>query len=256
MSSRAKRVCTFAAALLPSILARPLLRALGHIISPGATIGLSFVYVDRLLLGRGARIGHFNLLRLETLLLRDGAYIGRGNVVHGPLRIALGSRAALGNSNIVSRGGRDSVTYGRSSLRLGELAKITSGHRIDCTCTVVIGKFSTIAGVGSQIWTHGYVHELTGDDRYRVDGAVRVGNNVYVGSGCILCAGVRVASGVMVGAGATVARDLSEPGLYVEAALRQLPRPADPRVRADLEPVCDERLADRVYRKRDTDYEA
>jgi acetyltransferase-like isoleucine patch superfamily enzyme len=130
------------------------------------------------------------------------------------------------------------------------LSKITSDHRIDCTATVHIGSFSTIAGTGSELWTHGYVHALQGAGRYRVDGRIRIGNNVYVGSSCIITTGVSLANGVIVGAGATVARSLTEPGMYVSAALRRLDRPGDPDIRADLLADDSPELCERVYIKR------
>ncbi len=112
-----------------------------------------------------------------------------------------------------------------------------------------IGDFSTLAGIGTQIWTHGYIHETKGIGRYRIDGRIVIGNNVYIGAGSIISMGVRVADGVIIGAGSTVARDLKEPGLYVSAALRYLPRPAAPELRADLVRVTDGGLTETVFRK-------
>ena len=47
----------------------------------------------------------------------------------------------------------------------------------------------------------------------------------------------------------TVARNLDEPGLYVSAAIRQLPHPASPDQRADLIRVADDRVCERIYVK-------
>lgn len=181
--------------------------------------------------------------------MRPGAYIGRGNLIYGPLDIVLNINAAVGNSNKISRGPLGSVTFGRSELRLGQLSKITANHRIDCTNSVQIGDFSTLAGICTQVWTHGYIHEMEGPDRYRIDGRVVIGNNVYIGSGSIISMGVRLVSGVIVGAGTTVARNLDEPGLYVSSAIRQLPRPISPDSRRDLVKVNSEQLCERVYEK-------
>jgi acetyltransferase-like isoleucine patch superfamily enzyme len=114
---------------------------------------------------------------------------------------------------------------------------------------VRIGDFSIIAGVGSQIWTHGYVHEIEGAGRYRVDGEVRIGANVYVGSRCVVTAGVRIGNGTMVGAGATVSGNLDPHAFYVSAPLRKLPRPGDPAGRADLTVVGEPALVETVYSK-------
>lgn len=239
--------------LLPSPLCRPLLRLLGHRISNQASLGFSLVLADCLVLQGTARVGHFNLLRLRRLVMRQGAYLGRGNVIYGPISVSLAERAAIGNNNKIVRGPRGLVTSGPACLRLGELAKITAEHRLDCTTSVSMGAFSTMAGTSCELWTHGYVHDQSGPGRYRIDGPVRIGNNVYIGSASIITAGVTIADGVIIGAGTTVARSLLEPGLYVSAGLRQLKRPDDPDQRTDLIAVQDEQVCERVYVKRTVD---
>lgn len=235
---------------LPSMLGRPVLRLLGHRISGRVRLGFSLVLAERLVLQGSARIGHFNMLRLRRLVMRHGAYVGRGNVIYGPISLSLAELAAIGNNNKIVRGPQGVVTSGSACLRLGELAKITSGHRLDCTMSVSIGAYSTIAGTSCEVWTHGYVHDLSGPGRYRIDGKVRIGRNVYIGSASVITAGVTIADGVIIGAGTAVARNLLEPGLYVSAGLRQLDRPEDPDQRTDLMPGQDERLCERVYVKR------
>lgn len=235
---------------LPSPMCRPMLRLLGHRISRQARLGFSLVLADRLVLQGSARIGHLNLLRLRRLVMRQGAYLGRGNIIHGPISVSLADCAAIGNNNKIVRGPRGMVTSGPACLRLGELAKITAEHRLDCTTSVSMGAFSTMAGTSCELWTHGYVHDQSGPGRYRIDGPVRIGHNVYIGSASIITAGVTIADGVIIGAGTTVARSLMEPGLYVSAGLRQLKRPDDPDQRADLMPVQDKLLCERVYIKR------
>lgn len=238
---------------LPSALCRPLLRLLGHRISGQARMGVSLVLADRLVLQGTARIGHFNLLRLRRLVMRRGAYVGRRNIIHGPISVSLAERAAIGNNNKITRGPLGFVSSGPACLRLGELAKITADHRVDCTSSLSMGNFTTIAGTASQVWTHGYVHDLSGPGRYRIDSPVRMGKNVYIGSACVITAGVIISDEVIVGAGTTVARSLLEPGLYVSAGLRKLERPPSPDERADLTLVKDDQLCERVYIKRPLD---
>jgi acetyltransferase-like isoleucine patch superfamily enzyme len=200
-------------------------------------------------LDHATRVGHLNLIIVRRLLLRKSAYIGRANVAKGPLSLVLKPKAALGNANKVLRGPLG-VTSGAAQLWLGELAKITVGHRIDCTRTVQLGAFSILAGAGSQIWTHGYVHDTAGPGRYRIDGRVDIENNVYIGSACLISMGVRIGSGVIVGGGTAVPKSLAEPGLYVSAPIRSLPRPADPEERADITLLTDPGLVERVFLKR------
>ena len=236
--------------LFPTSFVRHLARLGGHRIAPGARIGFSLVLSRRIYLDSQTRIGHLNIIRNDRLLLRKGAYIGHLNTIHGPVGILLAKRAAIGNRNVVSRAARG-VTYGAAVFRLGELSKITASHSIDCTVSVTFGEFSTLAGKGSQIWTHGYVHAMEGAERYRVDGRVCLGRNVYVGSRAIITGGVNISDGIMVGVGTVVSKSISKPGMYVSSAIRYLPKPGDPRARADMEPVTAPGLVETVYRKRD-----
>lgn len=254
MNLKIRRLLTGLCALtLPSPIARWVLTLLGHKIHKSVRIGLSFVSADCLLLKEGVRIGHFNFVRVHRMILRQRAAIGRSNIIHGPLTVILDERAAIGNRNKILRGMLGSVVSGPAVFRLGELSKITSDHRIDCTTSVLVGDYSIIAGTSCQLWTHGYVHDPSGPGRYRIDGRIRIGRNVYIGSASVVTAGVIISDEVIVGAGTTVARSLLEPGLYVSAGLRKLERPPSPDERADLTLVKDDQLCERVYIKRPLD---
>ncbi|MBB4842423.1 acetyltransferase-like isoleucine patch superfamily enzyme [Paucibacter oligotrophus] len=248
--SLSKLICLVSAAVLPSPLAVVILRVCGHRIGPECRIGFSLLWVDRMFLQGCNRIGHFNLIACKRLCIGTDGYIGRANAIAGPLSILLRREGAIGNSNKVVRGSQGPVTIGPASLRIGRLAKITAEHRIDCTRSVSIGDYSTLAGVGIQVWTHGYIHETIGPGRYRIDGPVAIANNVYIGASCIISMGTDICAGVIVGAGTTIARSIDQPGLYVSSAIRQLPRPADPAERRDLVAEVDPALSERVYVKR------
>jgi acetyltransferase-like isoleucine patch superfamily enzyme len=248
-----KKICRFLSAatalVLPSYLACKILNLLGHKLASDCRLGFSLVLTDRLFMKSGARIGHLNLININRLLMRKDAYVGRTNIINGPIDIVLNEKVAIGNRNKIIRAPLG-VTSGKATLRLGKLAKITANHLIDCTQSIHIGHYSTIAGMGTQIWSHGYIHETSGPDRYRIDGKVRIGDNVYIGASCIISMGVNIVDGVIVGAGATVARDLDEAGLYVSSALRKLPRPLAPDARSDLIKSTDKKLCERVYLKK------
>lgn len=234
-------------AVLPTSIARMLVPSLRRAISPSAKVGFSLVRVSGAMsLAEGARIGHLNVIHVNELTLGPRSRIGHLNRIGGPFRVRLDVHAEIGNTNIVNRGRAGQTTV--STLALGEWAKITADHRVNMASDVIIGQFSTIAGAGSQIWTHGYVHETEGIGRYRIDGPVVIGDNVYIGSMCFLSMGITIARGVIVGGGTSVARDLTEPGLYVSAGLRQLPRPPEPGTRADLE-VLEDGSGEIAFRK-------
>jgi acetyltransferase-like isoleucine patch superfamily enzyme len=244
-----KLLAACVAMFLPGVLARPILNSMGHRLRPGSRVGLSWLYCDFIGLDVRARVGHFNVVAVQRLLLRKEAQIGWLNYLSGPLDVRLRAKAEIGSANRVSRAPRG-VTTGVSSFYLGELTKITLKHHIDCTRSVHMGAYSTLAGTGTQVWTHGYVHDPDGPGRYRIDGRVDIGRNVYIGSACLVSMGVRLVPGVIVGGGTTVSRSLLDPGLYVSGPLRILPRPADPATRAGLMPIDDPSLCETVYLKR------
>ncbi|KFN47907.1 hypothetical protein N790_07090 [Arenimonas malthae CC-JY-1] len=133
----------------------------------------------------------------------------------------LGKFACIGSQNAILRAPRG-VTWGRAIFRLGTWSKITVGHVIDCTRSVRLGDYSILAGRGSQVWTHGYLHAAEGIDRFRIDGSVTIGNNVYIGSGCVVNAAVKIGDAITVGSGATVSTSLRIAGLYVSQPLRMV----------------------------------
>jgi hypothetical protein len=240
-------VATF---VLPSPLARLALRAMGFSVGRDVRIGLSLLLVDRLHLGDGCRIGHFNLINVRRLLCDSRSQIGRGNIMNGPLAVRLMEQASLGNRNKVLRGPSPAVVAWGSQLRLERASRLTSDHLLDCTRSIRIGEYSILAGSGSQVWTHGYVHSQQGPGRYRVDGPVNIGSNVYIGSRCIINLSVDIASGCSIGAGSVISKSLTSPGLYVGMGLRQLPIPGNPLARADLQQQLSPTLCEAVFLKK------
>ena len=234
--------------IFPTPLIRPLANAVGHRLQAGARIGFSLVGSRQISMSGTARIGHLNLVNCDRLLMRSDARIGNLNWIAGPLNIWLQKRGAVGSRNVVTRSARG-TSSGPAVLRLGNLSKVTAGHTVDCTQSVLFGPFSVLAGKGSQIWTHGYVHDLEGPGRYRIDGKVRLGNNVYIGSRAIITGGISIGDGAIVAAGMSIGRSLPDAGFYVSAPMRKLPRPARPQERDDLIQVDDTYLVETVYRK-------
>ncbi len=166
-----------------------------------------------------ARIGHFNLIKVNNLTMDTNAYIVNYNSIKGPIDIKLADTAAIGNRNKIYRAPFP-ITYGVSILQLGLLSKITGNHRVDCTRSIIIGDYSTIAGHDSQLWTHAYYNDKTGPGRFRVDGEIIIGHNVYIGSRSIINSGIKIVDQVVVGSNSCVSKSLLEPGSYVSQALR------------------------------------
>ncbi|WP_409281761.1 acyltransferase [Pseudomonas defluvii] len=199
-----------------------ILRMMGWEVSSSCKIGFSWISAKKISMYDNVRIGSFNFISIERLILKRGANIGHLNKITGPFWLVLGERSSIGNENRVIRA-RKGVSWGKSILRLGYNSKITSGHIIDCTRRIKFGDNSILAGRSSQLWTHGYLHAPSGEGRFRIDGAISIGSNVYIGSACVINAGLRISSGITVGASSCVSSSLLDSGLYVSQPLRFIP---------------------------------
>ncbi|WP_417195744.1 acyltransferase [Bizionia sp.] len=242
-----KIITSIIAFVFPSFLAVLLLRLLGHKIGRSVKIGFSFIYCNKIEIGNHAKIGHLNLLLNDKLLLCEYAKIGYLNILKGPFSLLLKKQAALGNKNYLTRA-KIGITYGESQLNLGELTKITTGHHLDLTQSIIFGDFSILAGIRSQMWTHGYYHADQGKDRLRIDGEIHIGNNVYIGSGCIFNPGVNVANAIHIGAGSVISKNLELSGMYVGQGLRYIENDLGT-IQSKLKKVEGFNLVEQVYTK-------
>jgi UDP-3-O-[3-hydroxymyristoyl] glucosamine N-acyltransferase len=182
-------------ALLPaSRFKNAALRRLGWTVGHNVELGPCLVTrIDEAQIGDNAKIGSFNVFRnLARFQLREGAQIGQWNWVTA--------------SHHIRQAG------GPGSFELGAQSSLTSRHYVDCTGGVRVGAYTTIAGERSTFLTHG-ISWVSSDQTY---------DSIEIGSFCLLSSNVQVAPGafvgdrVVVGMGATIAGDLSEPGLYVQ----------------------------------------
>lgn len=210
-------ICFF----FPRFLKPFFLNILGHKIHPNVKISMCLIYSKQLNLADCVKIGYLNIVYNTAITMEKGSYFGRRNVVNGPFEIILREKAAIGKNNKISRG-KKGITYNNAKLELGILTKITANHYIDVTRSIVFGNYSILAGVFSQLWTHGYVHAPSGSARFRVDGEINIGNNVYIGSGVIINPGVSIADAINIGGNSTVSKSLTKSGMYVSQPLRYL----------------------------------
>ena len=210
--------------LLPTKIARKLSRSSDRI-SNTASVGFSWVNIGSLSMQEGSRIGHCNIILCDALKMDKKAAIGFMNIIVGPLSLYIKKLGQIGNRNVVSRAGKE-VSWGESVLTIGINSKVTAEHKLDLCRSIKLGDNSVIAGLRSQLWTHGYVHLSTGA-RYRVDGSIDIGSNVYIGSSCIINGGVSISDNIAVGSGACVSKNLSLSGMYVSHQLRHIERNND-----------------------------
>ncbi len=242
-----KKLTTLITLFLPSVLAIPFLRVLGHKIGSNVKIGFSVLYLDYLEIDNDVSIGHFNIILNQKMYLKSKSVIGYLNILKGPFSLILKEKSAIGNKNYITRGAKG-ITYGNSFLELGLLTKITTGHHLDLTQSIKFGDFSILAGVRSQMWTHGYYHANTGADRIRIDGKIHIGNNVYIGTNCIFNPGIKVSNAIHIGGGTVISKDLKLSGMYVGQGLRFIENDLNT-IKNKLQKVEGFELVEQVYIK-------
>jgi acetyltransferase-like isoleucine patch superfamily enzyme len=182
--------------LVPWKLRRVLLQALyGYRLDPTSRIGLAWAFPAQLVMERGASIGHFTVVKgLSSLRMGQHSRIGRLNWISAfptgtksPHFAHLADRAA--------------------ELVVGDHAAITHRHIIDCTASVTIGRFATMAGYRSQILTHSV--DLTA---CRQDAKpVHIGDYSFVGTASTLLGGAVLPDHSVLGANALLNRAHTEP---------------------------------------------
>lgn len=182
----AKTAAHVALAFAPSAVKVPVYRTVfGFRIAKGAKIGISILDVDQFDMGEGASIGHGNLLtRTQKVHIGAGAEIGYGNVLRGGAEIQLQPYSTVFRFNILnSIPDNDCSTDTDPRLLLGEGAYVVSGHRLDFTDRISLGKNVVLAGRGSSLWTH----------QAQSSAPIDIGEFSYLGSE------VRVAPGAALG---------------------------------------------------------
>jgi acetyltransferase-like isoleucine patch superfamily enzyme len=184
-------------AVLPNAVKLPIYRhAFGFKIGRGAKIGLSILDVDQLELGDGASIGHGNLItRTHRLVLQDRAEIGFLNVLRGGEEIALGRFATVMRFNVLnSIPDNDAAGPTDPRLSLADGAQVVSGHRLDFTDRIRIGKNVILAGRNSSLWTH----------NRQTTRPIEIGDFCYLGSEVRLAPGATLGDWSILGMGAVL----------------------------------------------------
>ncbi len=164
-------------------------RLLGWDIHPTAHIGRSLVLVGKVTMGPGAQIGPLNVIRdLDELRMAEGANISSRNWIIG----------VPSSSGLYPDPKRD------PSLVMGEYAIITTGHELDVTDRIEMGKQAAIAGFRSAILTHNLnlVNDRFGSSK------VTLGDYGVLMSGCTLQSGTNVPARSIISAGSVVATKL------------------------------------------------
>jgi acetyltransferase-like isoleucine patch superfamily enzyme len=195
-------------ALLPSFLKRPCYRLFfGYRIGRRVRMGLSIIDARACQIDDDSRIGHLNvIIGVANLQVGDHVKIGHLNIIRGGAEVTLGRYSELMRMNeINSIPEPDAVNPVDPRFTLGNGSIITTGHKIDFTDRVEIGRRTIIGGRNSSIWTHNRQRTLP----------VRIGELAYVGSEVRMAPGSALPSRCVVGIGAVVTKKINAEGFLI-----------------------------------------
>lgn len=180
--------------LLPWPIRRAILNwCLGYKIHPTSRIGLSWVFPRRLIMEENSRIGHLTVCKgLSLVHLKSDAAIGNLNWITG---------FPEGDSRFFEQ-----EIDRKPALVLSEHAAITHRHLFDCTDSVLVGAFTTIAGYHSKVLTH-TIDLLENRQSCK---PVSIGSYCFLGTNSILLSGSRLPDYSVLAAGAVLTDSFPE----------------------------------------------
>jgi len=181
--------------LLPWQLRRSFLeKQFGFQIHPTARLGLAWILPTRLIMEEGSAIGTATVCKnIDLLHLKAYATIGRGNWITG---------FPAGRSRHFAH-----QPDRRPELILGEHSAITNRHLLDCTNSVMIGRFTTFAGFHSQIISH----SIDLEQNRQSSKPVRIGDYCFVGTNCVLLGGSALPDFCILGAKSLLNKAFTDP---------------------------------------------
>lgn len=195
-------------ALLPSFLKRSCYRLFfGYKIGRRVRIGFSLIDAGRCEIADDTTIGHLNVfIGVNRLAVGDHVRIGHLNIIRGGEEVTLGRYAELIRMNEINAIPEpDAVNEVDSRFKLGDGSIVTTGHKIDFTDRVEIGRRTIIGGRNSSLWTH---------NRQRTQPII-IGDLAYVGSEIRMAPGSSLPSRCVVGIGAVVTKKIDASGWLI-----------------------------------------
>jgi acetyltransferase-like isoleucine patch superfamily enzyme len=168
-------------------------------------------------LGEGTRIGHLNLVwRVGRLVTGPHARVDVLNVIRGGERVCLGPYATVMRLNVINAiPDHDCTTTPVSVLELGAGAIVVSGHRLDFTDRITVGRNVILGGRGSSFWTH----------NRQQTAPLEIGDFCYLGSEVRLAPGARLAERCILALGSVLSGEIAEPGSLVGGVPARVIRP-------------------------------
>jgi acetyltransferase-like isoleucine patch superfamily enzyme len=203
-------------ALFPWALRRWILQKfLGYEIHRTASISrFSLIVPNHLVMEAHSKIAAFSVaIHLEKLVMKESSSIGRSNWISG---YPQGSK--LHFVHAIDR---------KACLIIGEQSAITKKHIIDCTDTISIGRYTTIAGYQSQFLTHSIDYSESRQDC----SPINIGDYCIVGTGSIFLPGSSLPDYSICGAGTIMGRSFSEIYALYAGAPAVLKKNLDPKAK-------------------------
>ncbi len=195
-------------AVLPSFLMRTCYRLLfGYQIGKRVHFGLSIIDARECRIDDDAQIGHLNVvIGVKKLIVGDHVRIGHLNIIRGGDEVNLGRYSELIRMNeINSIPDPDVVNPVEPRFSLGAGSIITTGHKIDFTDRVEIGRRTIIGGRNSSLWTHNRQRTLP----------ISIGDFAYLGSEIRMAPGGSIPSRCIVGIGAVITGKIESEGWLI-----------------------------------------
>ena len=195
-------------AVLPSFLKRPVYRLFfGYKIGKRVRIGLSIIDAAECFIDDDVQMGHFNVVtRVQKLTVKDHVRIGHLNIIRGGAEVSIGRYCEIIRMNeINSIPDPEVVNKIDPVFLLGDGSIVTTGHKIDFTDRVEIGRRVILGGRNSSLWTHNRQRTLP----------ITIGSLVYIGSEIRMAPGSAIPDRSIVGIGSVITAALAEEGKLI-----------------------------------------
>lgn len=162
---------------------------------PKAHIGLSYIFPKHLVMEEGAVIGHLNVaIHLDNMVLGRNSSIARSNWITGF------------STGTISKHFSHQIDNRASQLIINDESAITKRHHIDCTNSIIIGKFVTIAGYDSQFLTHSIdIYEGRQNSH-----PITIGDYTFVSTGVRILGGAELPAHSVLAAGAVLTKSYTD----------------------------------------------
>jgi acetyltransferase-like isoleucine patch superfamily enzyme len=219
--SRVRWAALAVIAILPSVLKRPAYRFLfGYKIGKGVRIGFSIIDATECSIDDDVRIGHLNLIiGVKKITMGDHVYLGHLNILRGGDEIRLGRYSQIFRLNEINSIPEPIVVNPVDPrFLLGNGSVITTGHKIDFTDRVEIGRRVILGGRNSSLWTH---------NRQRTR-PIHIGEMAYIGSEIRIAPGGEIPARCIVGIGAVITGELKEEQSLIGGVPARVIKPLDP----------------------------